>query len=423
MNHRRIIALAMAPLCAGLALTAGPSYAGHHSAHATHHSTRGTTFAFKSSGFGTRLIGGQLPVGSSTTGYKNIGCTNQAGRSRTNEVAEATLPGLGKAFGIETHVWTTSRHGVVASHSVHRIARISLVQSALGSLSINAIASRATASHDGDGFQATTTTHLGGLSFTPPIGPAQSFPLPTPDHPLTIPGLATIYAGQHSTHRTGTGAVADAYALRVDVIPTGTSIRVAHSNAELDSGMTGGVFKGSSAATHVVTALGDIVKSGPNPLSIMPCQGTYGHAREKSLASVDLGGQLVVTGASSREQGNQHGAHAYGISRAEAARVNLGGQLVINGIVGKVSVSRHDGKLTRSDRGTLLGSVTVAGQRQTFPKTGVLEIPGIAKLERAVVTRTHHGISVIGLRITLLDGSGAVVNLGEASLKIGRLAH
>ena len=87
---------------------------------------------------------------------------------------------------------------------LHQIARVSLVKSALGSLSINAVTSRATASHCSDGFHATTTTHIGGLSFTPPVGPAQSFPLPTPDHPLTIPGLATIYAGQHSTHRSGT---------------------------------------------------------------------------------------------------------------------------------------------------------------------------------------------------------------------------
>jgi hypothetical protein len=420
MNHRRIIATAMAPLCAGLALTAGPSYAGHH---VTHHSMKSTTFAFKSSGFGTRVIGGQLPVGSATTGYKAIGCTNQAGRSRTNNVAEATLPGLGKATGIKTHVWTTSRHGVVASHSLHRIARVSLIQSALGSLSINAITSRATTSHDASGFHATTTTHLGGLTFTPPIGPAQSFPLPTPDQPLTIPGLATIYAGKHLTRHSGTGAVADAFALRVDVIPTGTSVRVAHSRAELYSGMTGGVFKGHSAATHVVTALGDIVKSGPNPLTPMPCQGTNGKIHEKSLASVDLGGQLVVKGANSREIGNQHGSRAWGVSRAEVARVNLGGQLVIDGVVGKVSVSRHNGHLTRSAGGTVLGTVTVAGQKQTFPKTGVLEIPGLVKLERGVVTRSHNGISVIGLRITLLDGSGAVVDLGEASLKIGRLAH
>jgi hypothetical protein len=416
MKQRTSLAVALVPLCVGLALTAGPTYAGPTA-------TKSTTFAFKTSGFGTRVIGGQVPVGSATTGYQVIGCTNQAGRSRTNNVAEATLPGLGTASGIRTHVWTSSRKGVVASHSTHSIAKVVLAQGQLGSLSLDAITSRVTAFHDSTGFHATTSTRIGGLSFTPPVGPAQSFPAPTPDQPLTIPGLATIYAGQHITRHSPTSATANAFALRIDVIPTGTSLRLAHSFAELSSGLTGGIFSGRSAATHVVTAAGDIVRSGPNPLSTMPCQGTYGKNREKSLASVDLGGQLIVKGARSQERGSQGTDRARGTSRAEVARVELGGQLVIDGIVGKVSVSRDGRQVTKSANGTVLGRVTVGGQEQTFPKTGVLEIPGIAKLERRVVTRTHDGIRVIGLRITLLDGSGAVVDLAEASLTIRHLPH
>ena len=80
---------------------------------------RSTSFAFTTSGYGTRVKGGQIPTGSSTTGFQVIGCTNQAGKSRTNDVAEATVPGLGTASGVKTHVWTTSRDGVVASHSTH----------------------------------------------------------------------------------------------------------------------------------------------------------------------------------------------------------------------------------------------------------------------------------------------------------------
>ena len=48
----------------------------------------------------------------------------------------------------------------------------------------------------------------------------------------------------------------------------------------------------------------------------------------------------------------------------------------------------------------------------------MLNIPGVAKLERNVVHRYTNGISVIALRVTLLDGSGAVLDLGEAHLKI-----
>ena len=411
MKRHIALGAAMAPLCLGLALTAGPTFAGARG-------TTSTTFAFQGSGFGTRIIGGQLPAGSDTTGYQRIGCTNLAGRSRDNDVAVAALPGLGTAYDAVTRVWTTARHGVVATHSTHSIGKIVLSQSQLGSLALTAISSRAKAFHDSSGFHAVTATDLGGLSFTPTGGQAQSYPAPTPDQPVTIPGVATVYAGDHSTQQSGSSAVADAFALRIDDVASGTTLLVAHSHASVTGGFTGGVFRGHSAGTHVVTAGGDIAKSGPNPLNLIGCLGTNGQVLEKSLATIDLGGQLVVTGASTRELGTQeaHGAHGY--SRADIAEVDLGGQLQVDGIVARAAVQRTADGLERSSRGTRLGSVTVGGQQQTFPKTGVLRIPGVAKLERGVVTRTHRGLSVIGLRITLLDGSGAVINLAEASLRI-----
>ena len=40
-----------------------------------------------------------------------------------------------------------------------------------------------------------------------------------------------------------------------------------------------------------------------------------------------------------------------------------------------------------------------------------------------MVARSRTGIKVVALRITVLDGSGAVINLGEAQLQIHRLSH
>jgi hypothetical protein len=417
MMHRRTLAVAVVPLALGLAVTAGPTYAGQH----THRTT--TPFAFKSSGFGTRVIGGQVPAGSSTTAWQGIGCTNKAGVSRSNNVTEAAVPGLGTVSGARTRVWTSRHAGRVASHSTHSIARIVLASTSVGTLSIDAIRSTAVAYHDGKGFHSRTSTRVGGLTLTPVVGDPQSLPLPTPDQPVTVPGLVTISLGSHATDHTSHSATADAYALRIDLPATGTSVRVAHSHAVLYSGFTGGIFGGRAAATKVVTAAGDIVRSGSQPLIKMPCQGTYGHTRSKSLASVDLGGQLIVKGADARVRGVQGSHRAHGWTRAEVARVSLGGQLVIDGIVGRASVVRHGRHLTTSAKGTRLGSVTVAGHKQVFPKTGVLEIPGVAKLERHVVQRKHNGIRVIGLRITLLDGSGAVINLAQATLAIRPLPH
>jgi hypothetical protein len=417
MKHRSILLVAAAPLCTGLALSAGPSFGGTTS-------TRTTTYAFNSSGYGTRLAGGQVPAGSKTTGFEAIGCTNQAGKSKSNDVASADIPGLGTATGIKTHVWTTSRHGVVASHSSHTIAELTLASSGVGSLTLDAIKAKARAFHNSSGFHATTKTKVGGITFTPPVGSPQTYPAPTPDQPVVVPGLATIYAAKSIHRHSASDALAEAVALRIDAVPTSTSVRVAHATARLGSGLTGGIFNGHSAATHVVTAAGDVAKSGPNPLSLMPCEGTGGVRRHKADAFTDLGGQLIVKGAASTQRGTQGDHRAHGFEKGEVAKLNLGGgQLIVDGIVGRVNVRRTPDGVKKSTRGTQLGAITASGQPQTFPPTGVLEIPGVARLERKVVDRSPSGISVIALRITLLDGSGAVINLGEAALHVQRLPH
>ncbi len=405
------------PLCAGLALAAGPGYAGASPTHRT-------TFAFGSSGYGTRVTGGQLPVSSDTTAYQVVGCTNRAGVHRTNDVADATVPGLGTLSGVRTRVWTTQRHGITASHSTHRIAELEVASSGLGSLSLQAITSRSTAYHDARGFHTATATAIGGIRFTPPVGPARSFPAPTPDRPVEVPGLATISIGRHHGVHDARNASADAFAIRVDVIPTGTSVKVAHTHAELHSGLTYGVFRGHSNATRVVHALTTVAHSGPNPLTVMPCQGTNGAVARKAIARVDLGDQLVVRGLSSSDRGSQTAHEARGFERAAVARVDVGhGRLVVNGIVGKATVQRTSAGVVRSTKGTQLGAIVLDGRPQAFPRTGVIEIPGLVKLERRVVTRTATGLRVVALRITLLDGSGAVVNLGEAQLQIRRLTR
>jgi len=408
---------AIATACAGLVLTAPPGHAG---AGASHH----TTFAFGASGYGTRVTGGQLPVTSDTTGYQVVGCTDRAGLRRTNDVADAKVPGLGRVSGVRTRVWTTQRRGVTTSHSTHRIAALTLASGGLGSLRIEAITSHSRAFHDSRGFHTATATGIGSITFTPPAGAAQSFPAPTPDRPIEIPGLATISVGKHHGAHDARNASADAFAIRIDVIPTDTSVKIAHTHAELHAGLTYGAFHGHSNATRVVHALTTVVHSGPNPLTVMPCQGTYGAVHRKSLAALDLSGQLVVRGLTSQERAQQTSHGAYGYERAAVARLDLGhGQLVVDGIVGKATVRRTDHGIVRTARGTMLGAITANGTPMTFPRTGVLEIPGIVKLERRVVVRTATGIKVVALRVTLLDGSGAVIDLGEAQLQIRRLSH
>lgn len=98
-----------------------------------------------------------------------------------------------------------------------------------------------------------------------------------------------------------------------------------------------------------------------------------------------------------------------------------GGIVVLDGIVGRATVTRTAHHVTRSAQGTSVGSVTVNGVAQDFPKSGVIAVPGVAKLETHLVKRSRTGLTVTAPRITLLDGSGAVDRLGRAQLKVSML--
>jgi hypothetical protein len=160
--------------------------------------------------------------------------------------------------------------------------------------------------------------------------------------------------------------------------------------------------------------------NGRTPNLVMPCQGTGGHVRTRSITQTRLAGGLLVQGLSTQQEGDQNTRRARGYEQARVAGIDLGdGKLKVAGIVGRVNVERlRNGTLRRNTRGTTLGAITVNGQARTIPATGVLEIPGVAKLERNVVDKIANGLHVVSLRVTLLDGSGAVFELGEASLRI-----
>ena len=377
-----------------------------------------THFAFKAFGYGTRVKGGEIPAGSDTTAWRIIGCTNKAGLDRNNFEADVTVPGAGVARGVRTRVWTTTGGGVSASNSLHTIAQLELGSPEQGKLEINAIRSLSRAFHDKSGFQAETETKIGSITFTAPGGEPQDMTLPTPDEPLEIPGLATILIGGHLKKANEVRARAFADTIDIQIHGSNTRVRVAHSEAHINRGVKSGIFGGWASGTRA-EGLEDNVKSGRTPLLVMPCQGTKGKVKTKSVASVDLGGQIVVGAVSTREQGTQGKRKAFGFEQANIARVNLGdGQLIIDAIMGRANVSRVGKKLTRNSNGTSIGSITADGEPQSMPDTGVLEIPGVARLETNIVKKLKSGIYVTALRITLLDGSAAVINLGEVKLKI-----
>jgi hypothetical protein len=400
------------------AVVAPPAGAGFDRSVFAKDKTDRTPFAFKSATYGSRVRGGSIPASSGTTSYQAIGCTNAAGVDKTNVVSSLEIPGLGVAKDVDTHNWTERKNGVYSSYSTHDITKLVLAEDDFGELAIKGLSSYSRAYHDAGGFHAQTSTQVKSITYTPTGGQPQALEVPTPGNPVVVPGELSIAVGSEKRKVTASMAKARADVLDVRLIESGTQVRVAHTGAKLARGVKRGLFAGRSAATQV-TALDDLFKSGPQPQLLMPCQGTMGKEKGKDVASVDLSPLAVVGAASTRQLGRQRAGKAEGYELARVASVDLGGgQLVITGIQGKANVTRTRDGLTADTKGTKFLSATVNGTEYSFPDLDGVSIPGLVEIETGVETKYNSGIEVVAVRLTMLDGSGAVIDLGHAKLLI-----
>ncbi len=419
MPRLTTLATALAVAVAGAVMSAPPASADLDSPSAKPVPTR---FAFKSVTYGSRVNGGDLPVSSGTTSYQSIGCTNKAGRDNQNYAASVEIPGLGTLEGVTSHNWTQRKGPNVSSKARNDIAQLVLAESSFGRLEIYAVKSFSHAWHNQtDGYQATTVTSIGGIRYTDSEGETQELAIPTPDQPVEIPGLLRISVGMNKQKTYQRGAYAAADAIDIRIFPSSSRFRIAHSAAKLNEGVKAGVFSGMSNATRAEALEGN-VRSGPQPAIYMPCQGTYGKIREKAVAGVNLGDQIVVEGLQARQWGKQTKTKTKGFEEGRIATVNLGdGQLILRGVVARAAVERvagAKGKPKRSARGTTVGSITADGEEMSFPELDGFEIPGLARIDTKIVKKKYPGIEVTAVRITLLDGSGAVIHLGQAKMSI-----
>ncbi|MEZ5093763.1 choice-of-anchor P family protein [Nocardioides sp.] len=376
-----------------------------------------TAYAMSAAGFGTRVRGGDVPVSSGTSSYDAIGCTNKAGVAHGEHVESVDLAGLGTATGVDTQVSTVRSGGTTKAVSTHSVAEVTVADTVAGTVSIKAITSTARAWHNASGYHGDAGTTIGSITLTPLAGPAVALDVPTVGHPLVVPGVLTLSMGDPKLGGGSRGAWARTTGLLLTVPGTDTRVEIARAKATISGGVTVGLFRGSSYAVDA-DALGGTATVGRHPLSLMPCQGTDGKARRKAMTTVDLGA-LVVDTLTSRQVADQESGRAWGRESATVARVDVGdGALVIRDIVAQAHAVRTRSGVRTDARGTGLGDIRVDGHRVRLPASGRLRVPGVAKIETKVVTRGKDKISVVGLRLTLLDGSGAVVDLARANVQV-----
>ena len=414
---RRFIPITIAMALAGTTLVAGSASTASTAAAAAQAKLVRTPFALTANSYGTRIIGGAVPVDSSQTAYESLSCTNKAGMNKNNYTAQVDLGSLGTAHGVKSRAWTTKVGGVVSSWAEHSVARVTLFNSSFGSLDINGVASTSRAWHDSKGFHTSTESKIASITYTPKNGKPVGLTIPTIGKPITVPGLLRLSLGASDEKHNSDGAQAVASAIDIRVFPLDTKVIIAQTKATIGSGIKSGIFVGTAVGAQA-KVLGNLVGVGATPIEFMPCRGTEGEPLVKQTAGVKIAPLLDISGLYAGVQGAQTNKKASALEAAGVATVNIGdGQLIVNGVRAVASVTRVGNKITRSSEGTHVVEVIVGGTSYPLLDEGI-EIPGVAKLEGNIIENTRYGMKVVALRITLLDGSLAVIDLGSVSVGI-----
>jgi hypothetical protein len=415
--RRRFMPISIALALAGSTLVASSASSSSAVVESAQAKRLATPFGLVAASFGTRVIGGAVPVESSELSYEALSCTNKAGIDRRNYAAQVDLGALGTARGVSSRTWTTKTNGVVSSWAEHSVARVNLFHNSLGSLDINGVSSLSRAYHDSTGFHAQTSSEIASITFTPTNGTPVGIKIPTIGRPITVPGLLRISLGASDKKAHANGAQAVAAALDIGVLPLGTKVIIAQTKATISNGIKSGVFVGNASGVKA-NVLGSLVGVGANPQEFMPCRGTQGKPLVKEIAGVKIGGLLEISGLYAGMQGNQTNKRANGVGAAHVAKIDIGGgRLVITGIHAVAEVTRVGNKITRSTDGTKILEIMVDGEPYTLPIED-LDLPGLVELEENVVENTRYGLRITALRIKLLDGSAAVIDLGNVSVGI-----
>jgi hypothetical protein len=408
-------------------MTTSPVQAGFLTAHTS--TLTPTNFALEASGYSTRVVGGDVPASSDRSAFQVIGCTNLAGKSKTNFEANVDLSPLGSADAARTVVRTTENNGVVSSFASNSITSATLSDpSNTSTVTLDGVKSTARAFHDGTGFNAEATRSVAAVFFDADgSGPAprEELDVPTPGNPVEVPGVVKISLGPVKKDVNATGASIQADAVRVQLFPSGTVVYLAHSRATINGGVVSGLFRGSAFASKA-TAAGGRVTSGKTPYIVMPCQGTDGEVIRRDIARVNpkvIVNGVVAKGLHADQSADQTRLTASGYERGRVDRLRIGEGtdrvLAVSGIVGRANVHFVRGEgITTDAKGSQILGVTLNGERQRFGADGVIEIANLAKLEQHIVKRTKLTIQVTELRVTLLGGTnqGTVIDLGVAKV-------
>jgi hypothetical protein len=376
-----------------------------------------TPYALTGFSFGSRLIGGEIPAESGRTAFSYLGCTKSADLNNRNAVADINVGDFGTVSGISSRSWTNEKGSKVASLSQTKIGAIEL-GSGDAKLVIEGVTLKTKAWHDDSGFHTagsadilTIKAKVGGVSLPIPAKPKAG-------QKIKIPGLAEITILGGTSSKSSHHAQITKRALRIE-LSDGSTLVVGTSRSGINDKAPAGLLNGWGRAASA-DVLKNAVTTGNIAVEPLKCTGTNGEWTSNKTAGIEVPGVLDISAASGSAMGNQRDAdNAYAHTRGRIAHVLLSDQLEIGGIEAHARVSKKNGKLTKSIKGTTVAYIKAAGETFEVPKPGQsIEIPGLAKITVAKKFPGKYGVRVVAVEVKLLDGDLATINLGEAFARV-----
>jgi hypothetical protein len=421
-----------------------------------------TNYAFNGSAYGTHVSVNPLGVKSGPTAFSYLGCTRLTGVVRERSVLAVNAPNEPAVLsvGAVDSVSRTYRMvgGRVGMRSNNRVAKVVLGDPTGLNITIQGLRTKSDAYATKDGkFHAQSSFSSVDISANLPDGPLDPLEdllngagatindllmqlMAAVNNNIVIPGLGRIALGRTQNRIYAGHAISNAIALRVKLFgPNGVedatpvddvNIIIGRSRSRIARDVPSGVMIGNAHALDI-SALDGTATLGPFGERPLPCEGTRGKIKSYSVAGANLLNQNVIGAgaATARVYGVQKdNGYIKAWTEGRVANVTLASgdnSLQITGIVGRVNaVVTKNGNLYRSIAGSQILSIKSGDTTYAVPKPDMpLVIPGVAKIEVFVTTRTKRTITVVAVKVTLLPDSPGetVVNLGVAHVGIRRV--
>ncbi|MBJ7357427.1 choice-of-anchor P family protein [Nocardioides sp.] len=239
---------------------------------------------------------------------------------------------------------------------------------------------------------------------------------------LEIPGLGTLALGRTTGKATDHNAESNAYALKVQIDNpqdgSKTVLQLGRATSKITDGVESGVFRSTMSALDL--RIGDLVQFGGVSSQNIPCSGTDGKVKSKSVGAASVLGLVNLSGVKYSWMGKQQPkGKAKGWVQSEIGAVSIpAAQIEISNLLSRVNMkSKGLNKKVKRSVSTSIGSLSVAGTPISLAPGQSHAFDGGIIRYQVVQNDDFYGTEVRALQITLFE-ENVVLTLGQAAGRI-----